>query len=159
MKRQEKEEILNKIKELQEQVDNATIENENPFDVKDGGCQVWCNEVKYKAIDVGVWWSSEVDEYVLCKDKSIVEARQKRHHLADLLEKFAYENDAAVTKEIWEDESTSKYGICYSNYNRRHFITSGNSCENLGETYFITREVAQRAIDEIVIPFMRNIND
>ena len=159
MKRQEKEELLNKIEELQEKVDNATIDDENPFDVEDGGCQAWCNEVKYKAADVGVWWSSEVDEYVLCKDKSIVEARQKRHHLADLLEKFAYEHDAVVTKYIWEDESTPKYGICYSNYNRRYFTTSGNSCENLGETYFTSREVAQRAIDEIVIPFMRNIND
>ncbi len=161
MKRQEKEEILNKIKELQEQVYNATIENENPFDVKD---TEWAfhNGGRY-TVDQYYYSKGETDlyDFVPCKDKSIVEARQKRHHLSDSLEKFAYENDAAVTEDMWEDKNILKWfvQVDYIKYGKLYKITCVKYYKTLSTVYFTSHEVAQRAINEVVIPFMENIND
>ena len=153
MKLQEKKELQAKIKELQEQVDNAVIENDNPFNVKNGELG-YINNSSYNIGDSVVWDEFSIDYSIPCKDRSIVEARQKRHHLADLLEKFAYDNDAVVTEEMWEDTTFIKYCI-YKRTNEfgGYDISKNRYTKYIDVIYFTSKEVAQRAINEVVIPF------
>jgi len=155
MKLKEKEQLLEKITELQKKVEKLEVESESPFDVKNGE-KAYFNYLRYANLDSKIWEYEELHEYVPCKDKSIVEQRQKRHHLNDLLEKFAYENNANVTEEDWEDTETYKYHI-YEKTNafRRYDVGSYRYIKITGTIFFKSRGVARCAINEVVIPFMR----
>ena len=152
MKLKEKEQLLEKITELQKQVEKLEVEKENPFDVKDTE-KAYYNSSKYMYSYDRYWDDEDIYDYVPCKDKSIVDARQKRHHLNDLLEKFAYENNANVTDEMWENEYKDKYVILYD-YWLKNYQPRATVIKNIGTIYFTTKKIAQRAIDEIVLPFM-----
>lgn len=165
------EKLLNELKE-------ATIIPDNPFDVKHDD-YVYRNGVGYSATKLQVWaesdisaikswacaesdvWAeSNIDEFIPCKDKSIVEARQKRHRLADLLEKFAYDNDIVVTADMWEDKTIPKYYIYYDYANNDYGVYDMYTMKDLSTIYFTSMEATEKAIKEVVIPFnegMRNI--
>lgn len=139
------EKLLNELKE-------ATIIPDNPFDVKHDD-YVYRNGVGYSAIKLRVWAESDIDEFIPCKDKSIVTARQRRHRLADLLEKFAYDNDSIATADMWEDVDVLKFYIYY-NYTTNSYEVDGICVvKDLSSIYFTLREIAEKAIDEVVIPF------
>ena len=154
MKKREYEELQAKVKELQEQLDNAEIENDNPFDVKDEEGAL-LNDIGYSICKSFNWANAEKDKYIPCKDKSIVEARQRRHKLSDLLERFAYEKDAVVTKEMWEDEDVEKWYINYWHVWDKYVANSNFTAQELSTIHFTSKEVAEQAIKEIVEPFMK----
>jgi len=159
MKLQEKEtkmqELKYEINILQDKLDRIkqeVIENDNPFDVKNGDKGYYNNEA-YATCSSGIWPKFDVEYYIPCKDKSIVESRQKRHHLADLLEKFAYDNDAVVTEDMWKDIEIRKFEIIYDCNINTYFSVELYHNKSLNDICFTSRNVAQRAIDEVVIPF------
>ena len=157
MKRQEKEEILKQIKELQEQVDNATIENENPFDVGNGDTAYYL-AAEFALDEYSYWSRTDIDTFVPCKDKEIVQQFADTTKLNWLLRKFAVEHDAVVTEKTIEDIFPSF--ITYDTRIKQYNVKKNYSFDNgLFTVYFKDEEIAQRAIDEVVIPFMENIND
>ena len=155
MKENEIEELNEALEEFKK-ANSLKAEQDNPFDVKNGE-KAYFNSSKYMYSYDVYWDRNELYDYVPCKDKSIVEQRQKRHHLNDLLEKFAYENNANVTEEDWEDTETYKYHI-YEKTNafRRYDVGSYRYIKITGTIFFKSREAARRAINEVVVPFMED---
>ena len=129
----------------------------NPFDVTDG------EEVFYINVLGGVcsvimdynsvvdWKKLEKGKY--CIDEKLMEQKALRQNLNDLLWKFTNEND--WREEVWEDLDICKYHIFYDFKDKRFRITYNFRNKIQGTTYFISEEIAQRAIDEIVKPYMK----
>ena len=142
---------------LEEELKQANGKNENPFDVKDTE-KAYYNYLKYRNECSEYWDDKDVYEYVPCKSEKIVNDRQKRHHLSDLLEKFAYENNANVTDKMWKDEYL-KYGIRRDYHNDSYYIETVITVSDLFSTYFTSEKIARMAINEVVIPFMEGSNE
>lgn len=88
-----------------------------------------------------------------CADKKIMTKRAKEEVLNRLLWRFSMEN--GWDDKLWKDYC-HKYYIITSGKTKNHCIgrTSGLGLEKKTQTiYFVSRDLAQRAIDEIVIPF------
>lgn len=84
-----------------------------------------------------------------CTDKSIMEQRALHEILNRLLWRYSMEHDG--DKMDWNNDEY-KYYIYYSRYNGSWAIGSSDEWDSV--TYFYTEEIAQNAIDEIIIPFM-----
>lgn len=86
-----------------------------------------------------------------CTDKEIITARAKEEVLSRLLWRFSMENGGSEID--WNNNKQEKWFI-YSEYPIKEFyITYSYTSLFINTIYFISNEVAQRAIDEIVIPF------
>lgn len=88
-----------------------------------------------------------------CTDRRLIEERAIREELSRLLWRFSMENGG---EEInWEDLTQSKWRIFI------HFGQEAVECEvmqnvtakSLNEVYFVSEDVARRAIKEVVAPF------
>ena len=88
-----------------------------------------------------------------CTDKSIMEQRALHETLDRLLWRFSMQNDG--DKIDWSDYDTTKYRIYFDNKCKEFCIDSNQYYITTECTYFRTIEIAQRAIDEIVLPFMK----
>ena len=125
-----------------------------------------CKEYFY-INDIGAICSSTDSDFVedmarhgvanYCTDANILWQRKLHESLSRLLWRFSMENDG--DKIDWKDNYSAKYVILFDNKNKcfkvyRYSITKFN-----GSIYFSTEKIAQRAIDEIIIPFMNNHPD
>ena len=146
------EERINKLEEELKLL--KRLAKGNPFDVKDGETAYY-NDLGYDYETDDYWKEVNLNVYVPCKDKSIVEERQRRHKLNDLLERFASEKDAVVTEEMWKDEDVSKWCVYYDHRNNEYDICNIYAMQHISTIYFTSPEVAERAMKEIVEPFMR----
>ena len=86
-----------------------------------------------------------------CTDKSVMERKAHDLKLWSLLWNFAEENNDEMD---WDDANESKYYIYKDCMNKRWYIASNLTCSEM-VIYFSSHELAQRAIDEIVIPWER----
>lgn len=87
-----------------------------------------------------------------CLDEKVMQQRALRETLSRLLWRFSMQNDG--DKIDWKNKNSYKYHI-YFDYNRQEFaVTSNSYCQTIECAHFNTREIAQRAIDEIILPFM-----
>ncbi|MEG2289597.1 MAG: hypothetical protein RSC24_06480 [Clostridium sp.] len=83
--------------------------------------------------------------------KEKAEKELERRKLSNMMQKFADENN--TTDIDWNDGRQRKYEI-YFNYNFDEYnINIAKSCETIGATYFISEEIAQRCINEVIKPF------
>ena len=86
-----------------------------------------------------------------CKNEEVLKQRALHEVLDRLLWRFSMQNDG--DKIDWNDYN-EKCFICYDTEIKNYEV--GFSCNAKGnETYFYTGEIAQRAINEIVLPFMK----
>ena len=83
-----------------------------------------------------------------CTDKDLLTERARVEVLSRLLWRFSMENGG--DKIDWEDSAQPKYYVHDKDAEWR--IDCAYLSRKL-QPHFITREIAQRAIDEIVIPF------
>jgi len=152
MKKQEYEEKQKQVADLILELNNAVIENDNPFNVKDGElAYYYTSEFDYD--DSAIWDDDELKSYVPCKDKEMVKEFAKQTKLNWLLKKFSVDNDAVVTEDMWKDDKTRKWNIIYNNHGNNYVAIYTWEYKELSTIYFISDEVAQRAINEVVIPF------
>ena len=86
-----------------------------------------------------------------CTDENFMKQRALYETLDRLLWRFSMQNDG--DKIDW-DNDCRKYSIYYD-YSVNKFIVEYYMHVKKQETYFYSRETAQRAIDEIIIPFMK----
>ena len=131
------------------------IEKKSPFDRVDKYKEYWyINNRGYLAYyidgrchaDDGLFNTANY-----CTDKELMTARAKEEVLSRLLWRFSMENGGDAID--WTDNIQKKFFI-YKNIVQQKWITIYNSTNPcLGLVYFISQEIAQRAIDEIVIPF------
>lgn len=88
-----------------------------------------------------------------CTNKELMQQRALHETLSRLLWRFSMQNDG--DKIDWKNKNSYKYHI-YFDYNKQEFaVTSNSYCQTIECAYFNTREIAQRAIDEIILPFMK----
>ena len=85
-----------------------------------------------------------------CTDKELMTKRAKQEVLNRLLWRFSMEN--GWDDSLWED-TDKKYCVFFGCSTKEYLITYSCSCKIEGAVYFKSREIAQRAIDEIIIPF------
>lgn len=91
-----------------------------------------------------------------CTDKSIMEQRALHETLNRLLWRFSIENDG--DKINWNSGDYDKYFIYYNHKN--NVFNEQTACYKRNSSiYFHTREIARRAIDEIILPFMEDHPD
>lgn len=135
-------------------------EKSNPF------ARVEKNKIKeyFYIDDIGAIRKSRDIDYVedigrygvanYCTDAKILWQRKLHEILNRLLWRFSMENDG---------DKIRQYDRCYYIFFRKgnkSFETTFNiNCLNEGTIYFCSEEIAERAIKEIIEPFMRNHPD
>ena len=104
------------------------------------------------------WFEDKFAESIInfgnaCTDKSVMERKAHELKLWSLLWNFAEENNDEID---WDDAEEYKYYIYKDCMNKRWSIVSNLTCrEYVMVIYFSSVKLAQRAIDEIVIPWER----
>lgn len=86
-----------------------------------------------------------------CRDEDYMKKRAKEIRLYNLLSNFAYEVNEGWEPD-WDDENEDKWLARFNFFNQWQpaFI---NLMRYTNMVYFKTKELAQKAIDEIIIPF------
>lgn len=88
-----------------------------------------------------------------CTNKDLMTERAKEEVLSRLLWRFSMENGG---KEIdWSDNKQWKYFIYLDKATGKWEITGRTHAKAISEIHFINSEIAQKALDEIVIPFYK----
>lgn len=102
----------------------------------------------------GVFQNNVFDVANYCTDIELMQQRALHETLNRLLWRFSMENEG--NKIDWENGKFDKWYIYYEN--RTEIMRTSDNCyqKNEGAIYFYTREIAQRAINEIIKPFMKN---
>lgn len=98
--------------------------------------------------------SFEVSNYF--NDKATAQQVRLHQLLYRKLLKFAYDNGLEDTQE-WND-SFSHYYLYYSHRERRVKVDANADSQKIG-VYFSTKKGAERAIEEVVKPFMKEHPD
>lgn len=149
-----------KMELTKEQMEKLGIQEnkENPFERK------ICEKFYYiivsgmvnEAIDNDTLW--DVDIYRTanyCRDKKLMQQRALHETLDRLLWRFACEN--GELENPW-DNKHYHYMIYYQNDTKEFLIDQAQTFHHHG-VYFSSYAIAQRAIEEIVIPFIEKNPD
>lgn len=88
-----------------------------------------------------------------CTNRDIMVGRAKSEVLSRLLWKFSMENGWYDIP--WDVGSAYKYYLAYNHYAGEWEIRKVRIINTFGTVYFVSNEIAQRALDEIIIPFER----
>lgn len=95
-----------------------------------------------------------------CIDKALMQQRALHETLSRLLWRFSMQNDG--DKIDWypsSDHCIEKYYVYFNNKDEKFEIMNNEILKTQGTVYFHTKNVAQRAIDEIILPFMKEHPD
>lgn len=127
-------------------------ENKNPFKRCRVAKSCYCIG-KFGEINTVFEYNNLTDKnlYKICTDKNLMIKRAKQEALNRLLWRFSWEN--GWSDDLWKNGNLEKYFVKYSYNHKEYFIEYSNRAGNLGTIYFVSREIAQKAIDEIIIPF------
>ena len=143
----------------EEQIKQLGIENKkkSPFDRVDKYKEYWyINNLGY--LDYYTDGRSRTDNGLFnisnyCTDKALLTTRAKEEVLSRLLWRFSMENGG--NKIDWKNPNQSKYFIFQNTMADTWSVSSRLYNKKNDSVYFISQEVAQRAIDEIIIPFYK----
>ena len=143
---------INILQDRLNRLETVEIEKPNPFNVKEGDTAYYVNCLKVNKTNE--WHIDCEDYYTPCKDRLIMYELMNSFRLNILLKKFAYDNDAVVTPEMWEDTDLHKYAVIFNNNFAEYAVGDYRWTQNVNVIYFTSEEVAERAIKEVVLPFM-----
>lgn len=87
-----------------------------------------------------------------CTDKELLKQRALHETLNRLLWRFSMQNDG--DKIDWETGKFDKWLVYYEKNSSSFKIADNCHQQTEGTIYFHTKEIAYRAIDEIILPFM-----
>jgi hypothetical protein len=140
------------IKELKKQLDNFTTNNfirqkrdKSYYYISTSGL-LYLKKENDEHLDRKNFFSGNY-----CSNEEIMRDRGKEEVLNRLLWRFSLENGG---NEIdWNNSQQEKYFIEFNHWNKKFAINSIFGVQILNVIYFISKEVAQKAIDEIIIPF------
>lgn len=144
----------------EEQLKQLGIEiKENPFD------RTKKNELYYfidmvDRITKAPEWDDKIDS--ICYDnanyfnnKDFANQVMLHQQLYRKLLKYAYDNDAEVTKEDWQTDSTKKYAVKYVHFDGTFRIYSAYQIKDLGVVYFKDEDTAINSLEDVIHPFMK----
>lgn len=89
-----------------------------------------------------------------CKDETYMKRRVQEIKLYNLLSNFAYKVNEGWEPD-WTDFNEEKWYIYLSHSSHSWDVASCNQVQCTNEVYLKTDELAQKAIEEIIIPFER----
>lgn len=138
------------------------VEMKDPFTKVNDGCHYYAINVKGELSNIQQINNDELSDEAYkvanyCTDRSLLQQRAYHETLSRLLWRFSMQNDG--DKIDWDNEFQRKYFIYYDiKYDKTFNI--GEICySHSQDIFFHTKEIAQRAIDEIVLPFMKEHPD
>lgn len=105
-------------------------------------------------------WNSDRARYNIanyCTDKKLLQQRSLHEILNRLLWRFSMQNDG--DKIDWNNGEFDKWYIYYEKKSSSFTIADNCYQQSEGAIYFHTKKIAQRAIDEIILPFMEEHTD
>lgn len=105
----------------------------------------------------GFFQNKVLDIANYCTDKKLMQQRALHETLNRLLWRFSMENDG--NKINWKDIDQRKYLVYFDNESKKFSITDYRFMKVNGCIYFYSKSIAQKAIDEIIRPFMRRNPD
>lgn len=113
-------------------------------------------------VDCGTdyYWESDNKRHQVanyCTDKEILQQRALHETLNRLLWRFSIENDGS--KINWNNIDKHKYVIYFDNESKKFTTTEYRFMKFDGCIYFHSKSIAQKAIEEIIIPFMKEHPD
>lgn len=134
----------------------------SPFDmVEKGEYYYFINSCGKLENTKDFYWESDYEKHEIanyCADKEILQHRALHETLNRLLWRFSMENEG--DKIDWKSEKSSRKWYIYFDEDCGCYKIDFNMCLHYeGTIYFHTKEIAQKAIDEIVRPFMRRNPD
>jgi hypothetical protein len=88
-----------------------------------------------------------------CTDKALMEQRALHETLNRLLWRYSMRHDGDEMN--WFDMEQPKYYIYYNALEKKYKIANNQYCVSEGMIYFISIEVAEDAIEEVVKPFIK----
>lgn len=88
-----------------------------------------------------------------CANRELLEQRALHETLSRLLWRFSMQNDG--DKIDWDNLEASKYYVYYDCFNKVFHMYNDNTCRRIGTVYFYSRSIAAKAINEIILPFMK----
>jgi len=92
-----------------------------------------------------------------CTDKALLQQQAYRETLNRLLWRFSMENGGMCID--WNDVCQNKYYICFEHSIKKFRVYLRKSEQTVGTVYFNNLTAAERAIEEIVKPFMESHPD
>ena len=129
----------------------------NPFE------RVCCNDKFYRiGYDNGVYAEyerySELHNAVFnvanyCTDRAIMEQRALHETLSRLLWRYSMEHDG--DKIDRNDPNGVQWYILFDNLSKEFWVKHTYCCVEMGCVYFHSEDIAEKAITEIVEPFMK----
>lgn len=91
-----------------------------------------------------------------CRDRKIMEQRALHETLNRILWRFSMQNGG--DKIDWHNNIQNKWGVYYDHSDNRLELFIDYTCKYHAH-YFISEEIAKRAIEEIIKPFMEEHPD
>lgn len=131
---------------------------EDIFDLKYGEDYYFINEngeVRGYGSDDDFVDEKLVKNYNACKDKEYMQTLAKKQLLQRMMEQFARQNDPLYGKLDWEDSGVPKYHIYHSNDDECWTINYYTIYRTVNTTCFSTLDIAQRCLDEVIEPFIK----
>ena len=142
-------ELAKRKQELQELIDSLSTMEVEP------GRAEW-GQIYWYISDVGMLWSAiderfyydgyryECGNYYLTEEDAI--RSKKQILLFRLLDRFSRQN--GWTDELWEDDKTDKWYIYFSYFSGNVYTTSKTCYRDICQVYFVSKSVAQQAIEK-----------
>lgn len=86
-------------------------------------------------------------------DASFAKKVAAEQTLTNLLRKYTYEH--GWSDDLWDDKDTPKYCVYYNGLSKQMTLDYWFSNKYLGVIYFVDKKTASNAIQEVVIPFVK----
>lgn len=87
-----------------------------------------------------------------CTDRKYMEKRARDIKLYNLLSNFAYQVNEGWEPD-WESEDQNKWYVYWVHQSHSWEVAYYNRGQSVNEVYFKTKELAERAINEVIIPY------
>lgn len=113
----------------------------------DNEYRVRCSPFAYDSVDRKFQENGNV-----CTDGVYMEKRARDIKLYNLLSNFAYQVNEGW-KPDWNSETEYQWYIYYDTKRNAWDVKFEVTCMNLNTVYFKSKELAERAINEVIIPF------
>ena len=111
-------------------------------------------EVLWAQYDNGDWCQDVNAFGNMSKNKEYMEQRAKQIQLYNLLSNFAHEVNQGWEPD-WSDENEAKWYVYIDHFHTSAEISNDDTNECLNTVYFRTKDLAEQAANEIVLPFIK----
>lgn len=132
------------------------IEKENPFELKNTDYYYFIGSTGIVIYDYSSDCSLTKLRYNVanfCTNKAFMEQRALHETLNRLLWRYSMQHDGDEIN--WLDVEQIKYYIYYHAFEEEYRIDVNQLCKSEGTIYFISKKVAEDAIEEVVKPFIK----